>query len=67
MGGCPIISYQNIQESNGLNDNKQWKRALNIYQNQQLYIDPEDLTDLHIQEKFANSAWKEYKKNGPVV
>ena len=53
MGECPIISYQHIQESNGLNDKKEFKRNPNIYQNQSLYIDPDDLIDFRIQETFT--------------
>ena len=45
MGECPIIFYKYIQESNGLNDNQEFKRAPKIYQNQTLYIDPDNLID----------------------
>ena len=58
-GEWPIISYQHIQESNGLNDKHEFKRAPNIYQNQPLNIDPEDLIDIFIQETFNTSTGKE--------
>ena len=45
MGECPIIFYKYIQESNGLNDNQEFKGAPKIYQNQTLYIDPDNLID----------------------
>ena len=38
MWEFPIISYQDIQESNGLDDKKEFKRATKIYQRLTLYI-----------------------------
>ena len=53
MGECVIISYQHIQESNGFNDKQEFKRAPNIYQNQPLYIEPDDFIFFCIQETFT--------------
>ena len=53
MGQCPIISYQLIQESNGFNDKQEFKRDANIYPNQPLCIDPDDLINFRIQETFT--------------
>ena len=58
MGELPIISYKNLQESNGLNDKKELKRSPNIYQNQPLYIDPDYLIYFRIQEKVTNRTGK---------
>ena len=58
MGEYHIISYQHIQESNSLNDMQEFKRAPKIYQDQPLYIDPDDLIKFRIQEKITTRIGK---------
>ena len=67
MGECPIISYQHIQGEAGLNEKQEFKRAPKVYQNNPLYVDPDDLIDLYIQGTFTSKKGKEYKKRGRVV
>eukprot|EP00957_Ditylum_brightwellii_P121544 9270071-Ditylum_brightwellii.AAC.1 len=66
-GKYPIIPYQHIQKISGLNKKQEFKRTPNIYQNQLLYVDPDDLINLYIQETFVTRPGKEYKKSDCIL